>query len=88
MDESPQLLVSMALRYFAGGSPVDICVLHGVAHSEVFASAWQVVDGVNQCESPAMSFPSCCMEQQRLAAEFLQVVVPACKPALEPSTAC
>jgi hypothetical protein len=62
--------LSMALRYFAGGSPIDISVVHGVSHSEVFVSAWMVVDAVNQCDSLAITFPTCHTEQQRLAAEF------------------
>jgi hypothetical protein len=43
------LRLSIALRYFAGGSSYDICLAHGVSHSEVFKSVWLVVDAVNQC---------------------------------------
>jgi hypothetical protein len=62
--------LSMALRYFAGGSPVDICVVHGVSHCQVFISVWMVVDAVNQCDALSINFPTCHMEQERLAAEF------------------
>jgi hypothetical protein len=63
--------LSMALRCFAGGSPLDICVVHGASHCEVFRSVWTVVDAVNRCDLLAMTFPACHMEQ--LAAEFCAV---------------
>jgi hypothetical protein len=40
--------VSMALRYLAGGQAMDIALVHGVSHSEVFESLWLVVDAINQ----------------------------------------
>lgn len=30
--------LSMALRYFTGGDPYDICIAHGVGHSDVYNS--------------------------------------------------
>jgi hypothetical protein len=45
--------LSIALRYFAGGRPEDIALVHGVSHSEVFRSVWRVVD--MQC-SPVMDY--------------------------------
>jgi hypothetical protein len=62
--------LSIALRYFAGGSLVDISVVHGVSHSEVLKCVWMVVDAVNQCESLAIKFPTCHMEQRKIAAQF------------------
>ena len=62
--------LSCALRYFAGGRPEDICLVHGTSHSEVFNSAWKVVDAVNMCPSLSFSFPESHAEQQRLAAGF------------------
>jgi hypothetical protein len=61
--------LSIALQYFAGGSPVDILVVHGVSHSEVFKCVWMVVDAVNQCESLAIKFPTSHIEQRRIAAQ-------------------
>jgi hypothetical protein len=39
----------MALRWFAGGDPLDIMQVHGVGHDEVSTSVWDVVDAVNLC---------------------------------------
>jgi hypothetical protein len=62
------------LRVFAGGSPLGISVVHGIiSHSEVFGSAWIVVDAVNQWESLPTTFPCCHMEQRQVAAEFSAV---------------
>jgi hypothetical protein len=62
--------LSIALQYFAGGSPVDISVVHGVSHSEFLKCVWMVADAVNQCESLAIKFPTSHIEQCRIAAEF------------------
>ena len=35
---STDVRLSAAIRYFAGGRPSDIAVVHGIAHSEVFNS--------------------------------------------------
>jgi hypothetical protein len=56
----------MAPRHFAGGSPVDVLVVHKIFHCEVFTSAWMVVDAVNQCNFLAMTFPTRHAEQQQL----------------------
>ena len=39
--------LAMALRYLAGGSFLDIQLVHGVSHPEVFRSVWRVVDAIN-----------------------------------------
>jgi hypothetical protein len=41
--------ISCALRYFAGGCPYDIAIMHGVSHTAIFDSVWMVVDGINTC---------------------------------------
>jgi DDE superfamily endonuclease len=60
----------MAVRYFAGGRPEDICLVHGVSHSEVFKSVWKVVDAVLACEQLSFSFPSDHEKQKELAVGF------------------
>jgi hypothetical protein len=50
--------LSMTIRYFAGGRPGDISLVHGVSHTQVFNSVWMVVDAVLSCEELAFSFPS------------------------------
>ena len=36
--------LSIAIRFFAGGDPVDLCVVHQVSRSSVYDSVWGVVD--------------------------------------------
>jgi hypothetical protein len=62
--------LSAAVRYFAGGRPEDISISHGISHSEVFVSVWQVVDAVNECPGLAFGFPKCHDEQRKTALAF------------------
>jgi DDE superfamily endonuclease len=62
--------LSIALRYFAGGRPEDIAIVHGVSHSEVFRSVWKVVDAVLECDDLAINFPSDHAKQRELAEGF------------------
>lgn len=62
--------LSVAIRYFAGGRPEDICLTHGISHSEVFNSVWQCVDAVNRCDELGFSFPSDHKVQSDLARAF------------------
>lgn len=62
--------LSIALRYFAGGRPEDIAVVHGVSHSEVFRSIWRVVDAILACEELSFEFPSDHNKQRQLAGGF------------------
>ena len=66
---------SAALRYFAGGRPEDIALVHGISHSEVFNSVWRVVNAVNSCPDHAFdcSFPKKHEDQRRIAEEFCRV---------------
>jgi len=66
----PELRLSIALRYFAGASMWDILISHGVSRTEAYNSIWEVVDAVNEIESFDISYPSCHIEQERIAAEF------------------
>ena len=50
--------LAIAIRYFAGGSPYDIMLTHGVSFSTVFSSVYGVIDCVNECEELAFQFPS------------------------------
>jgi hypothetical protein len=62
--------VSIALRYLAGGQPLDIALVHGVSHSEVFESLWKVVDAINQHPELAITFPTSHQQQLALADDF------------------
>jgi hypothetical protein len=65
--------ISCALRYFAGGSPYDISVVHGISHTEVFRSIWNVVDAVNACPELGFVYPKDWNEQQTIADGFKRV---------------
>jgi DDE superfamily endonuclease len=65
--------VSVAIRYFAGGSPYDISVVHGISHTEVFRCVWSVVDAVNACPELSFEYPSEWKEQQKIADGFCAI---------------
>jgi len=67
---SLEIRLSAALRFFAGGRPEDISVVHGISHSEAFNSVWKVVDAVNAAKEMAFSYPSCHEKQRAIAAGF------------------
>ena len=64
--------LSMSLRWFAGGDPLDILVVHGVSYSEVFRSVWLVVDAINHCKEITLSFPTDHSQQKAIAKGFRQ----------------
>ena len=66
---SSKLRLSIALRYFAGGSPYDIMLTHGVSYCSIFSSVWGVVDAVNSTEGLAFYFPSH-QQQVKIATGF------------------
>jgi DDE superfamily endonuclease len=65
--------LSIALRYFAGGDPLDIALVHGMSHSEIFTSVWMIVDAIHQTRKLDIIFPKSHEEQRRLAREFHSV---------------
>jgi hypothetical protein len=62
--------VAVSLRYFAGGSPLDIAPLYGIAVNEVLRSVWRVVDAVNNYPKFRIEYPSCHEEQKKIAKKF------------------
>jgi DDE superfamily endonuclease len=62
--------LSIAIRYFAGGRPEDIALVHGVSHSEVFKSVWRTVDAILTCDKLSFAFPTDHSEQYAIAAGF------------------
>ena len=69
---SPALRLSAALRYFAGGSPYDILLSHGLSHSSLFVSVWAVVDAVNKHPDLAIGFPTDHAKQRAIARGFME----------------
>ena len=65
--------LSMALRWFAGGEPADIFQVHGVHYTEVYTSAWEIVDAINLCPSLTLEFPSDHNEQRKIAMGFQEL---------------
>jgi hypothetical protein len=59
--------VSVAIRYFAGGSPYDIALVHGISHTDVFRCVWTLVDAVNNCPELAFGYPSAWSGESRMA---------------------
>lgn len=69
---SPELALSAAIRYFAGGSVWDIMISHGISRSEVYVCIWKVIDAVNAHPGFDICFPESHSQQQAIAAEFQQ----------------
>jgi DDE superfamily endonuclease len=63
----------MAIRYFAGGAPPDIALVHGVGLSDVYKSVWMVVDAVHKCPDLAINFPVNHDDQKHIADEFMAI---------------
>jgi hypothetical protein len=45
------------LQYLAGGQAMDVALVHGVSHNEVFTSLWLVADAINQQPELSINFP-------------------------------
>ena len=58
-----EIRLSIALRYFAGASPHDLVVTHGVSMTSVFFSIWGVVDCINKCSQLNIVFPDYTTQQ-------------------------
>jgi hypothetical protein len=61
-----------AIRYFAGGAPVDIVGLFGLGHTDVLNSVWYVVDAVHQHPDFGIEYPESTFAQVEIAAQFRQ----------------
>lgn len=68
---SPASRLSTSLRHFAGGRADDVALVHGISHSSVFESVWEIVDAVNACPQLEISFPRDHIEQRQIAAGFM-----------------
>ena len=64
--------LSIAIRYFAGGDPLDLMSSHGVSMTEVYRSIWMIVDSINQCPTLKIDFPTCHKKQRLIADGFAQ----------------
>ncbi len=62
--------LSAAIRYFAGGDPIDIALVHGISHSAVFVSVWIVVNAVHANPKFNISYPTDHEAQLEIARGF------------------
>jgi hypothetical protein len=62
--------LSIALRYFAGGDPLDIASIHKVGQSEILKCVWIVTDAVNKSSQLDIKFPESHSEQLLVADGF------------------
>ena len=65
-----QIRLACALRYFAGGSYLDIIMSHSVGKTDFYRSIWGVVHATNECSSLDFQFPSTLAECQSISNEF------------------
>ena len=61
--------LSMALRFFAGGDPYDILLVHHVSYKSVYLLVWGVVDAINNTKEFEIQFPSH-KDQEEIAKGF------------------
>jgi hypothetical protein len=67
---STSVRLAVAIRYFAGGSPYDLCGLFGISHSSVHDSVWIVVEAINNLQEFHISYPESHEEQRKIASGF------------------
>ena len=65
-----QIHLACALRYFAGGSYLDIIMSHSVGKTNFYRSIWAVVHATNKCSSLDFQFLSTLAECQSISKEF------------------
>ena len=65
-----QIRLACALRYFAGGSYLDIIMSHAVGKMDFYRSIWAVVHATNKCSFLDFQFPSTLAECQSISKEF------------------
>jgi hypothetical protein len=63
-----ELELSIALWYFAGGSPLDFIGSHGMSFTSIWNSIWRIVDAINECEQLHIRFPEDHSIQRQIAA--------------------
>jgi DDE superfamily endonuclease len=69
-DVPSSVRLAIALRYLAGGDPIDICAAYRVHSSVVYQSIWMVVEAINKTKELQIQFPTKHEDQQVLANEF------------------
>ena len=65
-----EIHLACALRYFAGGSCLDITMSHAIRVTDFYLSVWAIVDAMNRCPSLNFQFPTTESECQVISTEF------------------
>ena len=74
---STKICLSIALRYFAGGSVYDIMLVHSVSMQSIYDSVWGVINVINNTPELDFHFDFPSKEQQQeLSMVFAHGVVP------------
>jgi hypothetical protein len=63
---STSVRLAIAIRYFAGGSPYDLCSVYGISHSSLHESVWIIVDVVNKHKEFHIVYPLSHASQKKL----------------------
>jgi hypothetical protein len=72
---STSVRLAVALRYFSGGSPYDLCSVYGISHSSVHESVWIIVDAFNNQKEMRID-PSSHDDQKKLPRDSRKDQVP------------
>ena len=67
---STEIRLACALRYFAGGSYLDITMSHAIGVTDFYLSIWANVDATNWCPSLKFKFPTTIPEYQAISTKF------------------
>jgi hypothetical protein len=68
---SPEIRLSAALRYFAGGKSYDIAHMHGIGLSTFYERCvWIVVDAINKCPGLNIIYPTDHEKQKKVVKGF------------------
>ena len=68
---TPEMMLSCAIQYFAGGSVWDIMLTHGVSRTQLYRCIWIVVDLINTLSDfTTLIYPDSHEVQKRIADEF------------------
>ena len=65
-----EIRLACALRYFAGGSYLDITMSHAIGVTDFYLSVWAVVDATNRCPSLNFQFPTTESECQVISSNW------------------
>ena len=67
---STQICLAADLRFFAGGSYLDIAISHGIGKTDVYRSVWSVVHATNISTALQFRFPTTLEECKSMATDF------------------